>query len=173
MRGLWFKVVEQEMKARGLYEEYQRYFPQDKFRTLRYYPTSEYLVRTSLAGSLVTSPETVHEGMYEMNRKNATRFASTIVGRTMIRLLDPHPVRVVQQGIAAVRQTVAHTQWRLGDTGPGYLEVLFNHEYMWIESLVAGSTKGTFEAINLDAEVVAELDDPFNGKVVCTWTPKS
>jgi len=173
MRGLWFKVIEGEAKRHGCGDAYRGWFPGDAFGSLAHHWTGDYLVRAAVAGALIAgSPERVHEGMHQFARANAASFAGTLFGRTLLKLLSPDPVNVVKQGIAARRQTLTHGNWRLGRTEPGLLEVEFREEYVWIESLVAGATLGTFEAIGIEAEVVPVLIDRFNGKAVCTYTPR-
>jgi len=173
MRGLWFKVIETEVKKHGHWAEYRRWFPDDAFRSLSYYWTGDYLVRAAVAGALIAgAPELLHTGMHEFARANAASFAGTLFGRTLLKLLSPDPVNVVRQGIAARRQTLTHGHWRLGRTEPGLLEVELTEEYVWIESLVTGATLGTFDAIGVEAEVVPVLTDRFNGKVVCTYQPR-
>ncbi|MEM9193667.1 MAG: TIGR02265 family protein [Myxococcota bacterium] len=169
MRGLWFRIVAAEVKARGHEKAYRKFFPDDEFSSLRFYWTGDYLIRAAVGGALISGVENLHDGMFEISRRNASRFADSLFGRTLIRLLSPNPTQVVKQGIAARRQTITHGQWELVHAGDQTLQIQFREEYMWIESHVAGSWKGTFEAIGIAVDLDCDLSDRFNGTIEFRW----
>ena len=157
------------MRERGLMPEYRRIFGPDEFPSLRFHWAGEYLMRAAVGGALVAGPAEVHAGMHEIARHNATRFADSLLGRTLIRLLASEPGRLAQQGIAARRQTMSYGRWSLVSAGPDSVVIRLRREYIWIESHVIGSWVGTLETIGVDAEVSAELSGPFDGVVRATW----
>lgn len=169
IRGLWFGVVEAEMRERGLTPEFRRIFGADHFGTFGFHWAGEYLMRAAVAGALVAGPTELHAGMHEIARRNATRFADTLLGRTLIRLLASDPLRLAQQGIAARRQTMSYGQWTVGSSGPGTIDIRLRSEYIWIESHVVGSWAGTLETIGVDADMRVEMTGPFDGVIRATW----
>jgi uncharacterized protein (TIGR02265 family) len=160
------------MQERGQLALYRTYFPNDEFKTLRYYWAGDYLVRAAVAGALVTSPESLHDGMFELSRKNATRFAESLIGRTLIRLLSPKPKRLMEQGIAARRQTISWGEWALVRSEPGHAEIRMRNEYMWIESFVAGAWVGSMQTLGVEATVKCQLESRFNGTAMIDWSPQ-
>lgn len=169
VRGFWFRIVEREVASHGLANAYHKFFQQRRHSTLRYYSARDYLVRVAVAGAVIKGPEELHAGMFEIARHNAAHFADSLFGQTLIRLLAPQPARVVKQGIAARRQTMTYGHWELLHVADRALTIDFREEYMWIESHVAGSWKGTFEAIGIDAELECDLVDRFNGQIHVRW----
>ncbi len=149
-------------------DRYKELFPGD-FSAIPYYPLSEYLVRIAVAGALITSPERVHEGMYEISLGNARTFAESLLGRTLIRLLARDPVSLLEQAIAARRQMSSYGTWTLVRREPKVIEVQYVNEYTWIESAIAGSAVGTFEGQHIHAKIETHLTDRFNGSTLFSW----
>jgi uncharacterized protein (TIGR02265 family) len=168
-RGLYFNSVVTEVKRAGKGGDYAAYFPADRHLALSYYPLSEYLVRLAVAGALVASPADVHAGMSQIARANATAFASSLLGRILLRLLARDPVRLTQQGLAARRQSSTYGEWSLHQHGPRELEMVYRSEFIWIESAVAGSAVGTFAACEIEASLETRLVDRYDGSTVIRW----
>jgi uncharacterized protein (TIGR02265 family) len=168
-RGVWIKNVEKQVEQRGVMPAYREYFPYDRFGALPYYPLSDFLIRLACAGALVTTPERVHEGMFLITKGNAESFMETILGRIMLRVLSRDPVRLLEQGMAARRQSFSYGHWELRRHSEREVEVVHQGEYWWIESGVAGAAAGTFEACNIVARTETKLIDRFNGSTFCRW----
>ncbi len=169
VRGMYFRSVENELSRRQLIELYRQLFPSEQRDVFSWYPLSDYLVRLATAGALVATPPRVHQGMYELSRANATAFAGTVLGRTLIRLLSRDPVRLTEQGLAARRQTFNYGSWSLARRSPREIEMIYRSEYLWLESAVAGAAHGTFEACGLSPELETQLEDRFNGSTIVRW----
>jgi uncharacterized protein (TIGR02265 family) len=169
IRGLWFGVVEAEMRERGLTPEFRRIFGPDDFGALRFHWAGDYLMRAAVAGALVAGPAGVHAGMHEIARRNATRFADSLLGRALIRLLASDPLRLAQQGVAARRQTMSYGHWGVVPVCPGTIDVRLQSEYIWIESHVVGSWVGTLETIGVHPEIGVEMSGPFDGVIRATF----
>jgi uncharacterized protein (TIGR02265 family) len=168
-RGLFFNSVVAEVKRAGKGDGYAAYFPGDRHQALSFYPLSDYLIRLAVAGALVASPTDVHLGMSQLTRANATAFASSLLGRIMLRLLARDPVRLTQQGLAARRQTSTYGEWTLHQHGPRELEMVYRSEFIWIESAVAGSAAGTFAACQIEASLETRLVDRYDGSTFIRW----
>jgi uncharacterized protein (TIGR02265 family) len=169
VRGLWYKSVFGALKQSGKLEEYEEYFPGDRWSTLTYYPVSGYLLRLAVAGAIIASPSELHQGMYEAARRNSTAFASTVLGRALFRILSKDPIRLTEQAMAAHRQAANYGEWSIVSRGPRHVETIYRTEYVWLESAIAGAAVGTFDACNLVASVKTQLDDRFNGSTLITW----
>ena len=101
-RGVYFVSIEAVLARAGQLERYREVFP-ERFAGMRWFPLSELLVRIAVAGSLLTSPATVHEGMFEIGRRNAVSFGESLLGRTLFRLLSKDPQKLLQQGASGRR----------------------------------------------------------------------
>lgn len=169
LRGVYFRSVERELERRNLLGAYHELFPIKRKWSISYHPLSEYVVRLACAGALVTSPERVHEGIFELTRTNSTYFAKSLLGRALIRLLARDPVRLCEQGLAARRQTVTYGHWELNRRGGNELEMIYRNEYLWLESCVAGAAQGTFESCGVTPILETILIDRFNGSTIIRW----
>lgn len=169
VRGLWHQSVLGVLKHSGKLEEYQEYFPDEKWSMLSYYPLPGYMLRLAVAGAIIASPATLHEGMHLAMRRNSTTFASTILGRALFRILARDPIRLTEQAMAAHRQATNYSEWSILSRGPRHIETTYRAEYVWIESAIEGAAVGTFDACNLVATVKTQLEDRFNGSTLITW----
>lgn len=169
VRGVWIKNVEKQVERHGVTTAYREYFPHDRYGTLPHYPLSDFLIRLACAGALVASPERVHHGMFLVTKGNAESFMETILGRVMLRVLSRDPVRLLEQGMAARRQSFTYGHWELRRQSERAVEVVYQNEYWWIESGVAGAAAGTFEACRINAQMETKLLDRFNGSTFFRW----
>lgn len=165
IRGVWFRVFLTELEEHGLLADYERYFPEDSFSGLKFYAVADYLPRIALAGALMAGPENVYRGMFELNRGNAKRFATSLLGRTLFRLLSNDPQRLLQQGIASRRQTMTYGRWVLTSSAPDECVVIVQEEYIWIDPNVVGSAVGTFEAIGRTVDIDVKYDSKFDAVI--------
>jgi uncharacterized protein (TIGR02265 family) len=163
VRGIFFRNLETQVERAGKLEEYRAYFPDERRSLLPYYPLADYLLRLACAGAVLESPDRVHEGMFRIARSYSTTFAESLLGRTMIRLLSRDPVRLSEQGIAAKRQTHNYGHWEMVRHGPNAIEMRYDDEYQWIESVMAGAAQGTFEACGIDAKLETVMRGPYSG----------
>jgi len=161
-----FDTVLQRANRAGLYNEY---FGGERWSVIRMYPLRDYMIRLAVAGASLQSPQRVHEGMHDIWRTNATTFASSLLGRTMLRLLSNDPVRLTEQALAARRQTYQYGHWEIVRHGPRAIEMVYREEYLWIESAVAGGAVGAFEACGIKANLETKLLSRFDGSTSITW----
>jgi uncharacterized protein (TIGR02265 family) len=169
IRGLYHRSVLNVLKLEGKLEAYLEYFPNDAWSALSFYPLTGYMLRLAVAGALLTSPAELHLGMHQAMRLNAKAFTSSLIGRTLLRILARDPVRLTEQAMAARRQSVNYGDWSIGSRGPRFIETVYRTEYVWLDSAVAGSAVGTFEACQINASVQTQLTDRFNGSTLISW----
>jgi uncharacterized protein (TIGR02265 family) len=169
LRGMLFRAIEMELERRGRLEAYRVFFPNDCYASIPFYSLRDYLQRVAVAGALVASPRCVHDGMYDLSRGNATAFADSLIGRALIRLLARDPVRLTEQGLAAQRQMASYGRWAIVRHGERAIEMQYRDEYVWIESVMAGSAAGTFESCGIRAELETTLSEPFSGRTMVRW----
>jgi uncharacterized protein (TIGR02265 family) len=161
--------MEKQLAKRERLNVYKEYFPDDRHSVLSYYPVADFLIRLACAGGIIATPERVHDGMSSLMKDNAEAFMDTLLGRVMLRVLSRDPVRLCEQGTAARRQSFTYGRWELKRRGERLLEIEHRDEYCWIESAIAGSWKGTFEACGIVGEVETKLTDRFNGSTFLRW----
>ncbi|MCA9646952.1 MAG: DUF2378 family protein, partial [Myxococcales bacterium] len=96
-------------------------------------------------------------------------FASTLMGRALLRLLARDPVRLTEQAVAARRQMANYGDWRMVRHGPHDIEKVYRDEYTWLESAIAGAAVGSFEACDVEPRVETLLKDRYNGSTRIRW----
>jgi uncharacterized protein (TIGR02265 family) len=169
VRGLYLKSLEAIVQRAGRAGLYREYFAGERWSAIRMYPLRDYMIRLAVAGAALHSPEQLHRGMHDVWRTNATTFASSLLGRTMLRLLSHDPVRLTEQGLAARRQTFQYGHWEIVRHGPRSIEMVYREEYIWIESAIAGGAVGAFEACGIEAKLETKLLNRFDGSTAITW----
>jgi uncharacterized protein (TIGR02265 family) len=167
-RGLYFRSIETALMRAGRMERYKALFP-ERFATVLWHPVSEFLVRLAVGGALLTEPERVHAGMFEIGRRNAVVFAESLLGRTLLRLLSRDPKRLLQQAAAGRRQSLNYGRWTLEFPEPRTAIMTMDEEYLYIESFLLGAAQGTFDAVGVTVRAEAVLEDRFRGRHVLTW----
>jgi uncharacterized protein (TIGR02265 family) len=168
VRGLYFRSIEAVLARAGRAERYRELFP-ERFAAILWHPASEFLVRLAAGAALLTSAERVHEGMFEIGRRNAVAFAESLLGRTMLRLLSRDPHKLLQQAVAGRRQSYSYGSWEL--TFPEEREAVMTmvEEYLYIESYMLGAARGTFDAIGVAVRTEVVLEDRFRGRHIMAW----
>ncbi len=169
VRGLYLRSFETVLQRAGRTHLYREYFEGERWSPIRMYPLRDYMIRLAVAGASLRSPERVHDGMHDVWRTNATTFAASLLGRTMLRLLSHDPVRLTEQGLAARRQTYQYGHWEIVRHGPRAVEMVYREEYLWIESAIAGGAVGAFEACGIEANLETKLLNRFDGSTMITW----
>jgi len=167
-RGVWVRTYEQALDRKGAIARYLDVFGA-RASSLAWLPLDEVVARLAVAGALHASPPELHAGMRTIARESAVLFSQSLLGRTMLRLLSPDPVRALQQGAAARRQTSNYGRWEFDFSQPRRAIVHHHDEYGWLDSQVLGSAEGTFLAIGVEARVELTLKDPYNGVIDITW----
>jgi uncharacterized protein (TIGR02265 family) len=169
VRGLYLNSLDTILQRADRAALYREYFGGERWSPIRMYPLRDYMIRLAVAGAALRSAERVHEGMHDVWRTNATTFAQSLLGRTMLRLLSHDPVRLTEQGLAARRQTFQYGHWEIVRHGPRSIEMVYREEYIWIESAIAGGAVGAFEACGIEATLKTKLLNRFDGSTTITW----
>ena len=167
-RGLYFRSIETVLGRAGKLERYRALFP-ERFSAVRWYPTHEFLTRVTVAGAMLTEAARVHEGMFEIGRQNAVAFSESLLGKTLLRLLSRDPRKLLQQGVAARRQSSAYGRWTLVFPDERSAVMSMTEEYVYIESYLLGAAQGTFDAVGMPVETEVVLEDRFNGRHLLRW----
>ena len=168
VRGVYFSNLEGVLESAGQLEAFRALYP-ERFAPMRWYPVSELLARLVVGGSLLASPARVHDGMFEIGRRNARGLTESLVGRTFLRLLSHDPVKLMRQGAAVRRQTTDYGAWELSFPQPRVALMEMRQEYMYLESYCLGSAQGAFEAISVPVKTEVVLQGRFDGKHILTW----
>ena len=168
VRGLYFRSIDAVLARAGRAERYRELFP-ERFAAILWHPAGDFLVRLAAGAALLTSPERVHEGMFEIGRRNAVAFAESLLGRTMLRLLSRDPHKLLQQAVAGRRQSYSYGSWTLTFPAERTAVMTMIEEYLYMESYMLGAAKGTFDAIAVPVRTEVVLENRFNGKHVLSW----
>ncbi len=168
VRGVFFRNIETQLAKHGQLDAYRTYFPHDAYATNAFHYVGDYLVHLACAGALIASPPQVHEGISLIAKGNARTFVESLLGRMMLRKLSANPVKLMEQGLAARRQSFTYGRWDIVLHGDRAFEIVHRHEYVWIESDVAGAARGTFEPLGI-TDIETKLIDRFNGSTFIRW----
>jgi uncharacterized protein (TIGR02265 family) len=167
-RGLYFRSIETTLARAGRLDRYHALFP-ERFAAVLWHPVGELMIRLAVAGAILTEPSRVHEGMFEIGRRNAVVFAESLIGRTLLRILSRDPKRLLQQGAAGRRQSLNYGRWTLEFPEPRTAIMMMEEEYLYIESFLLGAAQGTFDAVGVPVHAEAKLDDRFRGRHILVW----
>jgi uncharacterized protein (TIGR02265 family) len=168
VRGLYFRSLESVLASAGRGAHYAEIFP-ERHAAVLWHPAADFLVRLAVGGALLLGPERVHEGMFEIGRRNAVAFAASLLGRTLLRFLSRDPTRLLEQAIAGRRQSYSYGRWELDLSRERTAIITMTEEYLYIESYMLGAAQGTFESVGVPVRAEVELDDPFHGRHILTW----
>ncbi len=171
VRGMYFRSIDTILAKAGKTAQFLELFP-DKIAAIRWYPLSEFIVRLTVGSALLRGPERVHEGMFEIGRENALAFANSLVGKVLFRLLSRNPRKLLEQGVAARRQSCNFGRWTLTFPDEQTAVMEMTEEYLFIESYLLGAAQGTFDAIGIAVQATAELSDRFTGTHTLRWKSK-
>jgi uncharacterized protein (TIGR02265 family) len=167
-RGLYFRSIESALSRAGRIEGYQALFP-ERFATVHWHPVGEFIIRLAVGAALLTEPRRVHEGMFEIGRRNAIVFSESLVGRALLRLLSREPKRLLQQAVAGRRQSLNYGRWTLSFPEERTAVMTMIEEYLYMDTFLLGAAQGTFEAVGVPVRAEAKLDDRFTGRHILTW----
>ncbi len=168
VRGLYFRNIESVLERAHQLERYRSMFP-GRFTAVLWYPLADFMTRLAVGGALLTSPGRVHEGMFEIGRRNAVGFAESLVGRALLRLLSRDPKKLLQQGAAARRQSFTYGSWELSFPEERTAVMSMVEEYVWIESYLLGAAQGTFDAVSVPVRTEVVLETRFSGRHILRW----
>lgn len=170
VRGLYLKAQERLLEERGKAGLYREFFPSGSWSSFKAYPLRDYLVHLAVGGACLHSPEKVHTGMEDIWRTYAIEFTQSLLGKTMLRMLSRDPMRMMEQAVAARRQMFLYGRWQFVRLGERRVEMVYEEEYIWIESALRGGAVGSFEACGVEAPIVeTRMKDRFNGATRISW----
>lgn len=169
VRGVYFRSALDEITRRGRRAAFEAVIHETERSAFMLYPASDYLVWLAWAGSLITSPVSVHAGMRELSRGNAVYFGQSLLGRSLLRLLSRDPVQLLHQAIKSKRAVSNYGRWYIADESPRHVVVRHEEEYVWIESALLGGALGALESCGIAPSVEVKLKDRFNGDLVFRW----
>jgi uncharacterized protein (TIGR02265 family) len=168
VRGIALHALERRLQDADKLDPFHALFP-TRYNAIQWIPMDEFLVRLVVGGALLRGPADVHGGMYEIGRANATTFAASLVGQLLLRGLAKDPRLALIQGQAGRRQMAQGGFWTLTFLGAREACVQMVDEFLYIESYMLGAAYGTFEAIQVPAQIEVELEDPFHGRHLIRW----
>ncbi len=167
-RGLFFDSVDRVLERAGKLDEYRRLCP-DRRAASRFYPVTEYLEDAAIGAAILASPARLHEGLEAIGRRNVVAVSESAIGRALLRVLDPDPRRLLEQGALGKRLTCNYGRWYVSFPTEHSAVVTMRDEYIWIDSLLLGAARGTFEAVGREVESEVEIWTRFSGRHLLRW----
>jgi uncharacterized protein (TIGR02265 family) len=169
-RGVWFRMLREEVARRGHVRAYDAEGGPHEATTFKMYPLDDYLRRLVIAGALIASPEKVHDGMRDLHRESVRYFTKSILGRLIISVMRPTPHDLLQQ-IERSRPHVAnYGTFRYERRGPRAAAMHLSDEPVYIESAQLGSMLSTLDACGItDARTEITLHSFSSGTILAEW----
>lgn len=168
IRGLYFNSIASVLTDAGRVQRFRELFP-ERCSALRWYPVHDFLQQLTIGAGMLLGAERVHEGMFEIGRRNARAFTDGLLGQVMLRVLARDPHKVMKQAIAGRRQSSKPARWELSFPAERTGVMTLIEEYAYIESYMLGAAHGTFEAIEVPVRIECVLDDRFSGRHIVRW----
>lgn len=169
VRGVWFAMLRDEVKRRGLHEVFEREIGLHESVTFKMYPVADYLRRLVTAGALVTSPERVHEGMRELHRSSVRYFAQSLLGRTIVSLTRPTPLQFLKQVERSRGLMATFGAQRVTPLGERRIQVHHIDDPVYIESAQVGGLESTLAACGYEARITVDMRSAFDGVLTAEW----
>jgi hypothetical protein len=94
IRGLTFRPITSVLIKAGKIGPYYELFGPHHVNSMALYPLGDFLLRLACAGAILRSPQEVLQGMFEISLATAREYASSMLGRTLIRLLAKDPIKL-------------------------------------------------------------------------------
>jgi uncharacterized protein (TIGR02265 family) len=172
VRGLYFQSTHQEVVRAARYPEFSELLKLRagyQAKALQWYPVSEYLRWLAAAAYLIRGKANFQQGLFDLGYADATAFVNTILGRAVLRVLSHDPARVALQGVSARKHSVTYGKWTCQRHGEREMSMVYEREYLWIESAIAGAAKGTFDACDVKIEITTSVSGKFAGETRVKW----
>jgi hypothetical protein len=172
-RGIFFKLIEDDLKRRGLKDRlsWKEAASFDSRRGYALYPVTDLMQAFADAGALVDQDP--REGVRQIFGGGSRYFATSLVGRTFQRFLRPDPTAALLWLERSRTHLCNYGRWRVEQRRAGHVVLHMVDEYLWIDSAHRGGCEGLLAACGVVGEVNAEMDGPFDGRLDVRWTQRS
>jgi len=147
--------------------EYRRFFRIYRFMPIRMYPLRDYVTRMGILAQIHWGGEGVHEGIRALQSQAFDAWASTLLGRAALAVIEPTlpgMLRMIDRAYASHTLT-SHSSFAVRSVSDGEIVTQFRDEYIPIEHAMVGALEGVLALCKVRGDVTAELDDPFNGTI--------
>jgi uncharacterized protein (TIGR02265 family) len=169
-RGVWFKMLRDEVARRGHAHAYDREAGPHDAITFKMYPLDDYLRRLVIAGALIASPARVHDGMRDLHRESVRYFTKSILGRLIISVMRPTPHELLKQIERSRPHVASYGTFRYEYRGPRSAAMHLSDEPVYIESAQLGSMLSALDACGIvAAETSVTVHSFSSGTIVAEW----
>jgi uncharacterized protein (TIGR02265 family) len=166
-RGVFFNLIEHELSRHRLVLP-SAVKPPRGWRSYSFYPVRSLLTVFATAGALLDQDPL--EGVRRIFRGGAQYVSSTWYGKAFQRFLKPDPTAALYWIERSREHMANYGRWRIESRAPGRAVIHMFDEYLWIDSAQRGGCEGLLHACGVEGEVVAVLDDQFNGRLFVSWS---
>lgn len=168
-RGAFFNMLDDRARSLGalVHDEYSAVFRITRFVPFKMISVADYLTRVVVLAAISAGDEHVYAGVRELQRSAFDAWASTLLGRAALAVVDPTLpgiLRMLERTYAS-RTVVSHTRFEILSVRPDAIETRFTDEFVYIEHAMVGALEGVAGICGEKVRVEAELESPFRGIV--------
>jgi len=176
-RGVFFNML--DARALSLSAEaqaaYRSFFRVYRFAPFRMYPVGDYLTRLLVLAQIEHGDDRIYDGLRELQSGAFDAWAGTLLGRAALAVVEPSLPSVLSmlERAYAARTVVSYSTFRVVSIAPDEIVTEFDTEYVYIQHAMVGALEGVARVCSVRANVTAELDGPFDGRVRIALLPSA
>lgn len=168
-RGAFFNMLDDRagLLSPETRTTYRDFFRITRFTPFRMYPVSDYLTRMAIVCQVHWGASQVYQGMRMIQASAFDAWASTLIGRAALAVIDPTLfalLRMIERAYAS-RTLNTHANFRVLTATDDEIVTRFENEYVPIEHAMVGAIEAVVALCRISGVVRAELEEPFSGTV--------
>jgi uncharacterized protein (TIGR02265 family) len=170
VRGIWFGMTADYMCRQGsAVDAAWRALVNVPSRTIfRNYSVREYLQELAMAAA-VLDPSNPYDAMRMIWRNTPRYWTSSIIGRSLVRLLHPDPLSAWRWCERHREHFCNYGSWRLEVRSADYAIMHYFDEYIWIDGAHRGGAESLLDACGVEGTVEPEVISPYSGRMHVRW----
>jgi uncharacterized protein (TIGR02265 family) len=168
-RGAFFNMLDDRAGELGeqTQQEYRRFFRIHRFSPVRMYAVADYVTRMVVLAQIHFGEENIYAGLRELQSGAFDAWASTLLGRAALSLVDPSLSSLLHmlERAYASETVVTHSRFKVESASPTEIVTRFSDEHNYIQYSMVGAIEGVAKVCRANVDVTAELSGPFDGLV--------
>lgn len=140
-----------------------------RFVDFQSYPVRDLMRLSVRAARLAHRGAPIGEGLRRVGRECSRRFLESLSGKVIFGALGRDISALVRASPAAYRATQSHGRVEVLESGERHAVLAYRGLYQFLECFEVGVIEAQLEVAGLDGEVLVDLDDEANGRLLVRW----